>query len=152
MWQATMAQLQADQEVATLKQRVYCKRLPPSYDILDHSIDNIEGMLTRPILDQDKRTTIASRRLKTIAQFKYDLMVLSIVTAEAIARSHGDIIADEKKKLLDTGCASTIIEITESRRNNMIKRSHCIMKRKMSFFDDAPTSTGRAGAIVGAVL
>ncbi|CAF1617636.1 unnamed protein product [Didymodactylos carnosus] len=88
IWQATSDQTQAEEEVVVLKQRIYTKRLPPSFGVLDHSIDNIEQILTRPVLDQDKCAILSSRRLKTIAQFKYDLMVLAITTAEETVCSH----------------------------------------------------------------
>ena len=155
-----MDQLQAEEEVAILKQRIYSKRLPHSFNILDHSIDNIEQMLTRPILDQDKRVTLSFHRLKTIAQFKYGMMKLTITTAEEIVRSHTKIVLDEKKKLSDSSdhgqellSKSSIqqINIIEARRKNMLIRSQNIIKRKTSFFDDAPTTMDKA-AVVGAML
>jgi hypothetical protein len=65
--------------------------LPASFRHLDHSIDNIEQMLQQPVLDQNKRATLSSRRLKTIAQFKYDMMVIAITTAQETVRSHTKI-------------------------------------------------------------
>ncbi|CAF1391421.1 unnamed protein product [Rotaria sp. Silwood1] len=102
IWQATKDKLLADEQVAILKQRIYTKRLPPSFAVLDHSIDNMENMLKQPALNNDKRATLSYRRLKTIAQFKYDMMILTISTAEETVRSHANIIANEKKKLIDT--------------------------------------------------
>ncbi|CAF4123568.1 unnamed protein product, partial [Rotaria sordida] len=102
IWQATKDKLQVEEQVAVLKQRIYTKRLPASFAILDHSIDNMENMLKQPALNQDKRATLSFRRLKTIAQFKYDMMVLAITTTEETVRCHASIIADEKKKLIDT--------------------------------------------------
>lgn len=155
-----MDQLQAEEDVTILKQRIYSKRLPQSFNILDHAIDNIEQMLTRPILDQDKRVTLSSRRLKTIAQFKYDMMKLTITTAEEIVRSHTKIVLDEQKKLSDSSgndqnplsrSSMQQMNIIEARRNNMLIRSQHIIKKKMSFFDDAPTTTDKAG-VAGAMI
>ena len=71
--------------VAILKQRIYTKRLPTSFNLLDHSIDNIEKMLSQqPLLDENKRTTISNERTKMIAKYKYDMMALSIRTAEEL--------------------------------------------------------------------
>lgn len=59
-------------------------------------------MLKQPALNKDKRATLSFCRLKIIAQFKYDILVLAIQTAEQLVRSHSNIIAEEKKKLIDT--------------------------------------------------
>jgi hypothetical protein len=115
--------------------------------MLDHSIDNIEHMLTQPFLNRDKRASLASRRLKTIAQFKYDLMALTIMTCEETIRSHVQMVADEKKKLVDTADGQVpmpqslvhLLNAISARQTNMVQRSQAILKQKMSFFDDAPT-------------
>jgi hypothetical protein len=155
IWQAAKDKLQAEEEVAILKQRIYTKRLPSSFGILDHSIDNIENMLKQPALNQDKRATLSFRRLKTIAQFKYDLMVLSITTAEETVRSHANTIADEKKKLIDTTggqipIPKSLVQLMNAiaaRQSNMMQRAQSILKQKLSVFDDAPTAVNMAGAV-----
>jgi hypothetical protein len=118
-------------------------------------------MLQRSALDQDKRATLLSRRLKTIAQFKYDMMVLAITTAQETVRSHTKIITEEKQKLIDTVHGQTplpkslvqLMNIIASRQTNMVQRSQIILKHKLSFFDDAPTTAKNvAGVVVGAML
>ena len=159
IWQATNGKLQAEEEVAILKQRISTKRLPESFRILDHSIDNIEHMLQRPApLDRNKRATLLSRRLKTIAQFKYDLMRLTIITAEETIRAHTKIIADEKKKLIDASSNGQlplpkylvqVMNMIGKRQTNMTQRYQLILKQKLSVFDDAPKVENMA-ATVGA--
>ena len=144
-----------------LKQRIATKRLPSSFTILDHSIDNVERMLQRPALNQDKRATLLSRRLKTIAQFKYDLMVLAITAAEETVRSHTKIIADEKKKLIDTSnggqapLPESLVQLMSTiaeRQTNMVQRNELILKHKLSFFVDAPTTEENMAGVVGATM
>ncbi|CAF1565624.1 unnamed protein product, partial [Rotaria sordida] len=160
IWQATKDKLQAEEEVAILKQRIYTKRLPASYAILDHSIDPIENMLKQPALNKDKRATLSFRRLKTIAQFKYDMMVLTIATAEETVRSHISIIANEKKKLIDNTSGGQVplpkpliqlMNAITARQTNMIQRSQHILQQKLSVFDNAPVAENMAGA-TGAVF
>jgi hypothetical protein len=161
IWQATKDKLQAEEEMTILKQRIYTKRLPSSFGILDHSIDNIENMLKQPALNKDKRATLSFRRLKTIAQFKYDMMVLAITTAEETVRSHTKIIVNEKKKLIDTTNGGQVPPLPKSlvqlmntiaeRQTNMIQRNELILKQKLSFFVNAPTTENMAG-VVGAIL
>ncbi|CAF4027856.1 unnamed protein product [Adineta steineri] len=100
IWQATTDKQKAEQNVAILKKRLYIKRLPASYSVLDHSIDNIEKMVQNLALHQDESATILSRRQKMIGQFKYDMILLEISTSEQIARNHTNIIASEKKKII----------------------------------------------------
>ncbi len=142
--------------MAILKQRIYTKRLPASFGLLDHSIDNIESMLKQPVLHRDKCATLSYRRLKIIAQFKYDMMVLAITTAVETVRSHTNIIADEKKKLIDTTTHGQVpmpkslvqlMNAIAARQSNMVQRSQLILKQKLSVFDDAPMAINVAGAI-----
>ncbi|CAF1301890.1 unnamed protein product, partial [Rotaria sordida] len=152
--QATKDKLQAEEQVAILKQRIYTKRLPASFSILDHSIDNIENMLKQPALNKDKCATLSFRRLKTIAQFKYDMMVLTIATAEETVRTHLSIIANEKKKLIDTSGGQVplpkpliqLMNAITARQTNMVQRSQHIIQQKLSVFDDAPVAENIAGA------
>ncbi len=87
--------------MAILKQRIYSKRLPPSFNLLDNAVDNVEKMLSQLILDPNKRVALSNERSKLIAKYKYDMMALTIRTAEEIVRRHTEIILNEKKKLTD---------------------------------------------------
>jgi hypothetical protein len=112
-------------------------------------------MLQQPALNQDKRATLTFRRLKTIAQFKYDMILLSITIVEETIRSHTSIIADEKKKLIDTAGGQVpipkpliqLMTAITARQTNMIQRSQLILKQKLSVFDDAPMAVNMAGAV-----
>ena len=112
-------------------------------------------MLKQPALHRDKRATLSYRRLKTIAQFKYDMMVLTITIAEETVRSHTNIITDEKKKLIDTADGQVpvpkslvqIMNAIAARQTNMVQRSQVILKQKLSVFDDAPMAINMAGAV-----
>jgi AAA15 family ATPase/GTPase len=84
-----------------LKKRIYSERLPPSFNRLDYSVENIKKMLSQSILDPNKCATFSNERLKIIAKYKYDMMTLTIRIAEEMVRSHAEIIANEKKKLID---------------------------------------------------
>ena len=115
-------------------------------------------MLKQPTLNQDKRATLSFRRLKTIAQFKHDMMILTISTAVETIRGHTSIIADEKKKLVDTvhgqvPMLKSLVQLMNAiaaRQSNMIQRSQLILKQKLSVFDDAPTAINVAG-VAGAM-
>ena len=112
-------------------------------------------MLKQPALNRDKRATLSFRRLKTIAQFKYDMMVLAITTAEETVRCHTSIIADEKKKMIDmvngqVPIPKSLVQLMHAitaRQTNMIQRSQLILKQKLSVFDDAPMAVNMAGAV-----
>ncbi|CAF2168445.1 unnamed protein product, partial [Rotaria magnacalcarata] len=155
IWQAAQSKLHAEEQLAILKQRIYTKRLPSSLNILDHSIDNVEHLLKQSIINRDKSATLSFRRLKTIAQFKYDIMTLEMTTVEEIIRSHVNIIADEKRKLIDSAGGQVpipkslvqVMNAIAARQSNMVQRSQCILKKKISVFDDAPMTINMAGAV-----
>lgn len=96
---------------------------------------------------------------KTIAQFKYDLMVIQITTAEELIRSQSDIIAQEKKKLIDSVHGKiplpqslvTILNVISNRQKNIIKRMQLINKKKLSFFDNAPMAIEEVAGTIGAM-
>lgn len=155
IWQAVQNKLHAEEQLAILKQRIYTKQLPSSLNILDHSIDNVENLLKQSVINRDKSATLSFRRLKTIAQFKYDMMTLEMTTVEEIIRSHANIIADEKNKLVSSAGGQVpipkslvqIMTAITTRQSNMIQRSQCILKKKLSVFDDAPMTINMAGVI-----
>jgi hypothetical protein len=150
--------LKAEEEVDVLKHRVYSRCLPLLFRLLDRSIDNMEHRLKLPFVNESKRATLASRRLKTIAQFKYGIMVLSISAAEEIVRSHARVVSNEMKSfsVTDDGDVDSskkvddnqIITLIEARQHNMKNRSHVITKHKLPFFDEAPTTWNNTTGIV----
>ena len=92
-----------------------------------------------------------------IAKYKYDMMALSIRTAEEIVRSHTEMISNEKKNLTNQQVLTpktflpTINAISE-RQSNIIKHSRIILKQKLSFFDDAPMVIVEKAGTVGAMF
>ena len=155
IWQATLDKQQAEEHVAILKQRIFTKRLPASFNLLDHSIDNTEKMLVQVALDADKRATLSDRRQKIIAHFKFELMSIQIATAEELVRSHTAVIANEKSTLAGGQVPLpkplvAVLNAIAARQRNIIQRAQSMTKHKLSFFDDAPTAVDEAGT-VGAI-
>jgi hypothetical protein len=154
IWQATHDKNEMDEKVAILKHRVHAKSLPSTYNIIDHSIDDIEKMLARAqsTVDQSTRTKLSSRRQKKIGQFKYDMLTLTVATGEEIARSLEKRIEEEKAKLLainstDGNNSSSAQMLTrlmaaiEARQVHMIQRAQYITNDKIKyFFDEAPAT------------
>lgn len=137
-------QFKAEQDLAILKQRIYTRRLPPSYQTIDDSIDNIEQTLNRSIIDENVRTTLLARRCKTIAQFKYDMLVLTVATVEERIHACRQLISNEKEKLSSENTSTSfesVLNFIDRHENLMKKRFDCILQWKLSFFDDAPMDT-----------
>ena len=151
--------MKAVEEVAILRERVSLRRLSRSFDdLVDQSIDDLRTRLSRPLLDRDRRAILTSRCSKTITQYKFDLMTLTIATAEDAARANTKLANDAKNGLLlldgNEPQPSTLllIEAIEARRENMEKRAAQMLKYKlMSFFELAPTVVNDEGSVpVGA--
>jgi hypothetical protein len=51
-------------------------------------VDNIEKILTAPGFQSQKRTQLAASRQKRVAQYKYDMIALTIEALEALVRFH----------------------------------------------------------------
>lgn len=153
-----MNQQQKEEQLAILKQRIYIKRLPPSFDLADHTIDpNAEQMLRNLDLSTEVRAQLSSQREKIISRFKYDLISNEILIIEEFIRTYNNLIATEKKRLTDAAqgqvpLPKALIEILNAitaRQSIIIKRAHLNIKHKLSFFDYAPTV---ANETVGANL
>ena len=105
-------------------------------------------MLQNPLLHADKRATLSSQREKTISRFKYDRMAINISTLEETIRSYVKMIADEKKKLIDSAHGQVplpkllvnILNAIAARQSNISKRAQTITKHKLTFF--RPRSDG----------
>ena len=152
IWQATLNKQQAEEHVAILKQRIFTQRLPTSFNLLDHSIDNTEKMLAPVALDADKRATLSDQRQKIIAHFKFELMSIQIATAEELVRSHAAVIANEKNTLAGGQVPLpkplvAMLNAIAARQRNIIQRAQSMTKHKLSFFDDAPTVVDEAGTV-----
>lgn len=149
--------------MAILKQRIYTKRLPSTFHILDSSIDHIEKLLAQSKLHPDERATFLSQGEKITAQYKYSIMELTLRIIETIIRRHEQIIVTEKEKFRDITSGEThiskssvcLLNAIAARQSNMIKRAQVVTKHKLSFFDLAPTAAEEqqeVGIAAGAVF
>ena len=146
-----------DEQVEILKHRLHLNSLPSTYNLLDHSIDNIEKMLASAqstTVDKNTLKTLSSRRLKKIGQFKYDMLTLTVSTGEEIVRSINKQIQEEKKMFLTIGSNSEnnslsassevsvqLMAAIETRQTHMIQRAKYMINQKLhSFFDEAPAT------------
>ncbi|CAF1302062.1 unnamed protein product [Rotaria sordida] len=140
--QAIANEQKALEEVEILRKRVSLRRLPQSFDkILNESIAPIQTMLSRAILHKDRRASMASRCSKTITQYKFDLMAMTIAIAQDTARGYTQLAIDTKNKLhqLDNNSLRTateqLIQAIEIRGENMKKRAQELFQYKIiSFF------------------
>ena len=147
IWQATEAEQRTREQVAILKQRLQVNRLPNSYDLLDHGVDNIEKILAAPGFQQDKRIQLNNYRQKRIIQYKYDMIALTIEAMEALIRSHAQKASKEiemtwlSQATTDPSSSyKSILDIVQQRQSIMVHRTEQSMKHKLSFFDHAPAA------------
>ena len=140
-----------------LKRRLHSNNLPSTYNLLDHSIDNIEKMLASAqstTLDKNIRTILSARRRKKIGQFKYDMLTLTVATGEEIVRSINKQIQEEKKLFFTMGdknlnnpllvpevSSLQLMKAIETRQAHMVQRADFMTKQKLhSFFGEAPAT------------
>ena len=158
-WQRISDRLKAIEEVAIFRQRVSLRRPSRSFDdLVDQSIDDLRTRLSHSLLDKDQRAILVSRCSKTITQYKFDLMTLTIATAEETARANTQLATEAKNRLLlldgDQPEPDTLllIQAIEVRGENMEKRAAQLLQYKLtSFFELAPTVVNDDGSVpVGA--
>ena len=93
------------EQEAVLRQRIYLRRLPHPFDkVIGQPLNYIEPMLSNPVLDKDRRTSLISNYSKAITQYKYDLMTLNLDTIQSIMRGHQEILNDLQDKLSQLSC------------------------------------------------
>jgi len=143
-----------NEKVQIIKHQLHAKRLPVTYNLLDHSIDDIEKLLARAksTIDESVRTTLSACRQKKIGQYKYDMLTLTVATGEEIVRSFDKRIEEEKKTFFTVTASmnghdppssllSTMIVTIETRQAHMVERAEYMTKNKIhSFFDQAPAT------------
>ena len=136
------------EQVAILRQRIFLKRLPKDFDDpIDRSTENVRTMLSSSILNRDYRATLVSHCSKSVTQFKFELMTVTLATAEEIGKSHAQIAINTKQQLssldgdrqqLRTEAFLHAIEVREA---TMRERAEQLLKHKLtSFFEQAPTT------------
>jgi len=117
-----------EEKLTLLKHYVHSKRLPHTFNHLNHSNYNISKQLKRHTRDQSEQTAV---------QMKYEMLALSIAKAEEIIQSDKKQIDDEKKRLLNgqilftSSVLSRIMKAIQVRQNNMHERTQHQVKHNM---------------------
>jgi hypothetical protein len=149
IWQAVANEFKVKEQQEILRKRISLQRISPSLDkSIDQSIETIQKMLSTSVLNKDKRASLASQCSKTVTQYKYDLMMLTLATAENIIRGHARMAMDLKEKLLLIDNANLqlsreeLIQTIKHREEIMKKRFETMVQYKVNtFFDEAPMAS-----------
>ena len=122
------------------RKRISLRRLPSGIDkIINRTIAAIEVLLSNPIIDKDRRASLASSCSKTITQYKFDLLTLNLHIIQNIRRGHQRLLLDLQEKLLQTDWTEAGKQAIVNRQQAKMKRHELYLKHKLnSFFDEAP--------------
>ncbi|CAF3954955.1 unnamed protein product [Rotaria sp. Silwood1] len=111
-------------------------------------------MLSRSILNNDLRASMTSRCSKTITQYKFDVMAMTVAISQDTTRGHTQLADDTKNKLrlLDDdkirSSTELLINAMETRAENIKKRAQELLQHKlMSFFELAPAVDNNKGNV-----
>jgi hypothetical protein len=149
IWQAVANEFKVKEQQEILRKRISLQRISPSLDkSIDQSIETIQKMLSTSVLNKDKRASLASQCSKTVTQYKYDLMMLTLATTENIIRGHARMAMDLKEKLLLIDNANLqlsreeLLQTIKHREEIMKKRFETMVQYKVNtFFDEAPMAS-----------
>jgi hypothetical protein len=149
IWQAVANEFKVKEQQEILRKRISLQRISPSLDkSIDQSIETIQKMLSTSVLNKDKRASLASQCSKTVTQYKYDLMMLTLATTENIILGHEQMAMNLKKKLLLIDNANLqlsteeLLQTIKHREEIMKKRFETMVQYKVNtFFDEAPMAS-----------
>lgn len=155
IWQATINESKSQEEVDILKQHIYIKRLPKSFDYLDQSFSKVNKKLARPVYNDNIRTSLLTNHQKIIAQNKCDLMRLYISMAEAAVQGYYQYGENEKQNLINRmkqnprrkSFVEQLIKAIEDRQKYIRNHIQYLTRRRIHFFyrrsDDRRTKCNR---------
>jgi hypothetical protein len=149
IWQAVANEFKVKEQQEILRKRISLQRISPSLDkSIDQSIETIQKLLSTSVLNKDKRASLASQCSKTVTQYKYDLMMLTLATTENIILGHEQMAMNLKKKLLLIDNANLqlsteeLLQTIKHREEIMKKRFETMVQYKVNtFFDEAPMAS-----------
>ncbi|CAF5026604.1 unnamed protein product, partial [Rotaria sp. Silwood1] len=134
IWQTTANILKTQEQEEILRKRIFLRRLPSAYDkIINQSLDYVKPMLSNKVLDKDRRASLVSNYSKTITQYKFDFMTLTLDTIQNVIRGHQQQLVKLQNKLPQC-CNQMLIEAIENRRQAMEKRHELYLKHKLHSF------------------
>ena len=121
------------------RKRISLRRLPSGIDkIINRTIAAIEVLLSNPIIDKDRRASLASSCSKTTTQYNFDLLTLNLQIIQNIRRGHQRLLLDLQEKVLQTDWTEAGKQAIVNRQQAKMKRHELHLKHKLnSFFDEA---------------
>ncbi|CAF3479434.1 unnamed protein product [Rotaria socialis] len=100
IWQVTADEFKTKEQQEILRQRIYLKRLPTKTDqMVNQLLDDTQKTLSNPFLDQDQRSSFASRCSKTIIQCKFNLMIVELDELSIVMHRYDLTLANLNEKL-----------------------------------------------------
>ncbi|CAF3087557.1 unnamed protein product [Rotaria socialis] len=147
IWQVTADEFKTKEQQEILRQRIYLKRLPTKTDqMVNQLLDDTQKTLSNPFLDQDQRSSFASRCSKTIIQCKFNLMIVELDELSIVMHRYDLTLANLNEKLSKLNeenshiYTTALVNIIEERQQAMIQRFIRMRQHKLkTFFDQAPT-------------
>jgi hypothetical protein len=98
----------------------------------------MEILLTNPMIDKDRRTSLTSACSKLITQYKFDVVSLKLQIIQDIRRDYQKVLARLMKELSEFDWIDSIKEAIIDRQNKIIERHDFYLAHKLNtFFVDA---------------
>ena len=142
IWQATMAQIIIEEDIALLEHRLTSNNPQPSSNLVYRMIDDIETMLEKSneMADTFVMKHCSCSEMIRLESLKKDLINQAIITSRGLIENHNAMIQNEQhkystmNKYLESTAEwqKTVLDIIEVRRVHMIQHGNYILKYKLA--------------------
>ena len=133
IWQVTADAFQMKQNEEILRQRIFLQQLPYEIDKkINQTMTSLKALLTNPILDKDRCTSLTSACSKLVNQYKVDVVSLKLQIMQDIRRDYQKVLARLMKELSEFDWIDSIKEAIIDRQNKIIQRYDFYLAHKLN--------------------
>ena len=99
---------------------------------MNQTMVELETLLTTPIMNQERRASLAAACAKLVTQYKSDLLCLHLQAIQDIRRGYQETLSTLLKDLFDTDWADSVKRDIIDRQDKIVERYELRLKHQLS--------------------
>ena len=141
VWQTTADAFQTKQREEILRERISQRRWPHHMDTkMNQTMAAMETLLKTPVMNQERRTSLAAACSKLVTQYTSDLLGLHLQVVQDIRRAYQETLSTLLKDLFKTDWTDSVKRGIVDRQDKIVERYDLRLKHKLSrLSDEDPT-------------
>ena len=104
---------------------------------MNRTMAEMETLLKTPIMNQERRTSLAEACSKLVTQYKSDLLCLHLQAVQDIRRAYQETLSTLLKDLFETDWDDSVKRDIIDRQDKIVERYELRLKHKLSHFSVA---------------